>query len=242
MFKVFAKTLLVITLASGTVLAEGQPTTVDPAIKKVIQAKFPESGSLEINKLAYGNLYEVVADGEVIFYTDEKASFIFHGNMFDGKSRRNLTEGKMRELTKAQFDKLPLDSAIKTVKGNGKRVMAVFSDIDCPFCRRLEEELAKVNDVTVYTFLYPIDNLHPNAAKKSRAVWCSADRAKAWNDLVMKGIDPKNPGTCDNPVAKTIELGTKLGVRGTPTIFFADGKRLPGAIPADKLETYLNGN
>lgn len=244
MFKFFARTLLIATLATlaaGTALAEAPPNGADAAAKKVIQAKFPESSSLEINKLPYGSLYEVVADGEAIFYTDDKASFIFHGSLFDGKTQRNLTEGKMRELNKAQFDKLPLDSAIKVVKGNGKRVMAVFSDLDCPFCKRFEDELAKVSDVTVYTFLYPIDSLHPKAAQKSKTVWCAPDRAKAWNDLLMKGIEPKNSGACDNPVAKNIELGAKLGVSGTPTLFFADGRRVPGAVPADKLEKYLNG-
>ncbi|MFA7238901.1 MAG: DsbC family protein [Sulfuricellaceae bacterium] len=248
MFKIIARSLLIATLAAGSALADVQPgaadntaKSADAAAKKTIHAKFPESSLLDINKLPYGNLYEVVADGEAIFYTDDKASFIFHGSLFDGKTQRNLTELKMRELTKAQFDKLPFDSAIKVVKGNGKRVLAVFSDVDCPFCKRLEDELAKVSDVTVYTFLYPIDSLHPKAAQKSKTIWCAPDRAKAWNDLLMKGIEPKNAGACDNPVAKNVELGAKLGVSGTPTLFFADGRRVPGAIPAEKLEKYLNG-
>lgn len=244
MYKIVARTLLIATLAAGTAFAEGQPAQPGPtevAVKKLIQAKFPDSSSVEISKLPFGNLYEVVADGEVIFYTDDKASFIFHGNLFDGKTQRNLTESKMRELTKAQFDKLPLDSAIKVVKGNGKRVVAVFSDLDCPFCKRLEDELAKISDITVYLFLFPIDSLHPSAAKKSRQVWCAPDRVKAWNDLLMKGIEPKNAGNCDNPVAKNVELGAKMGITGTPTLLFADGRRVPGAVPAEKLEKMLNG-
>ena len=213
----------------------------EDTIRKALQTKFPEAQSLAISKVTAGNLYEVVADGEFIFYTDDKVNFIFHGNLFEGKSQRNLTEARMRDLQKAQFDKLPFDSAIKVVKGNGKRVVAVFSDIDCPYCRRLEDELSKVTDVTVYTFLYPIDSLHPDAARKSRAVWCAPDRAKAWDDLINKKIEPKNPGTCDNPVAKIVELGNRLGVRGTPALFFADGRRVPGLMPAEQLEKFLSG-
>lgn len=225
----------------GMAASSAQAGGTEEAIRKVLQAKFPESNSLAVTKIPTGNLYEVVADGEFIFYTDDKVNFIFHGNLFDGKTQRNLTESRMRDLQKAQFDKLPLESAIKVVKGNGKRVVAVFSDVDCPYCRRLEEELAKITDVTVYTFLYPIDSLHPDAARKSRAVWCAPDRAKAWDELINKKIEPKNPGTCDNPVAKNIELGAKLGVRGTPALFFADGRRVPGLAPAEQLEKYLNG-
>jgi thiol:disulfide interchange protein DsbC len=225
------------------VMAVGSAQAGNPedGIRKNLQAKFPEANSLAINKIPAGSLYEVVVDEEFVFYTDDKVNFILNGNLFDGKTRRNLTEIKMRELHKAQFDKLPFDSAIKVVKGNGKRVMAIFSDVDCPFCRRLEGELAKVTDVTIYTFLYPIDSLHPNAAQKSKAVWCSPDRAKAWNDLISKGIEPKNPGTCDTPLPKILELGARMGIQGTPALFFADGRRVPGLASAEQLEKFLNG-
>lgn len=241
MFKFIAKRVLPAILSLGILTGVAHAGPAEDAIKKVLQGKFPEASSLAVSKIPAGNLYEVVADGDFIFYTDDKVNFILHGNLFDGKNQRNLTETRMNELHKAQFDKLPFESAIKVVKGNGKRVVAVFSDVDCPYCRRLEEELAKVTDVTVYTFLYPIDSLHPDAARKSRAVWCAPDRAKAWDDLINKKIEPKNPGTCDNPVAKNVELGTKLGVRGTPAIFFADGRRVPGLMPAEQLEKFLNG-
>lgn len=241
MLKLFSKTLLVATFTAFAAIAQAQSGGAEVVLKKALQEKFPESASLVINKLPYGNLYEVVVDAGAVLYTDDKASFIFVGNLFDGKTQRNLTEGKRLELAKAQFEKLPFESAIKVVKGNGKRVMAVFSDADCPYCKRFEDELAKVNDVTVYTFLYPIDSLHPKAAQKSKAVWCSADRVKAWNDLMHKGIEPKNAGTCETPIAKLVDLGGKLGVRGTPSLFFADGNRVPGLVPADKLELLLNG-
>lgn len=241
MMKFLAQRTLVAAFLIGMAASSAQAGSTEDAIRKALQVKFPEANSLAIGKITAGNLYEVVADGEFIFYTDDKVNFILHGNLFDGKSQRNLTENRMRELQKAQFDKLPFDSAIKVVKGNGKRVVAVFSDVDCPFCRRLEGELAKVTDVTIYTFLYPIDSLHPNAAQKSKAVWCSPDRAKAWDDLINKGIEPKNPGTCETPLPKVLELGNRLGVRGTPALFFADGRRVPGLAPAEQLEKFLNG-
>lgn len=240
MLKPFTRTLLATALLTGAVLAHAaEPANASAAVKKDLMGKFPDAKTMVVTKLPYGGLYEAVADSEYVFYTDDKVTFILHGNLFDGKSQKNLTEIKMRELQKAQFDKLPFDAAIKVVKGNGKRVVAVFSDIDCPYCRRLEDEFAKITDVTIYTFMFPIDSLHPDAARKSKAVWCSPDRAKAWDELINKKIEPKNPGTCDTPIPKLLELGEKLGVRGTPALFFADGKRVPGLIPAEQLEKHL---
>jgi len=239
MHKLLAKLALLAALVGAA--AGAQAGGSEEGIRKILQTKFPDAQSLAISKIAAGNLYEVVVENEFVFYTDDKVNFILNGNLFDGKTQRNLTEAKMRELQKAQFDKLPFDSAIKVVKGNGKRVVAVFSDVDCPFCRRLEDELSKVTDVTIYTFLYPIDSLHPHAAQKSKAVWCSPDRAKAWNDLINKGIEPKNPGTCETPLPKILELGARMGIRGTPALFFADGRRVPGLAPAEQLEKFLNG-
>jgi thiol:disulfide interchange protein DsbC len=147
----------------------------------------------------------------------------------------------MQKLTAVNFDALPLDSAIKVVKGNGSRKIAVFADADCPYCKKFEQELVNVKDVTVYTFLYPIDSLHPDAGKKSKQIWCAPDRVKAWDEWMLKNTLAKNDGNCDNPVAKTVELGKKLGVNGTPTIVFADGRRVPGMVPAAKLEQMLGG-
>src|SRR5262249_20796625 len=131
------------------------------------------------------------------------------------------------------------DLAIKKVKGNGARTLYVFSDADCPFCHKLEEELKTVDNVTIYTFLFPIDSLHPDAARKSKIIWCSEDRQKAWDDYFATGALPDNKGDCDNPVAKTAELGAKFRVNATPTLVFADGSIVPGALPAQRLETEL---
>ena len=122
----------------------------------------------------------------------------------------NLTEERLRKLNRVDVGALPLDMAIKKVKGNGARKMYVFSDADCPFCAKLEQELKNVDNVTIYTFLFPIDQLHPDAARKSRMIWCAPDRVKAWDAFYESGALPDNAGDCDNPIAKTVELGAAL--------------------------------
>ncbi len=208
-------------------------------IKKTIETKFPGAKVQTVTKTSYAGLYEVVTEGPQIIYADEKANYLFMGAMLDLKSQKNLTEERMQKLTAVKFDALPFESAIKVVKGNGSRKIAVFADADCPYCKKFEQELANVKDITVYTFLYPIDSLHPDAGKKSKQIWCAPDRVKAWDDWMLKNTLAKNDGNCDNPVAKTVELGKKLGVNGTPTIVFADGRRVPGMVPAAKLEQML---
>jgi len=226
---------------AGAALADTQPGTDEVALKAAIHKKFPEIKLDSLKKTQYGGLYEAVMEGSQVFYTDKNVEFILVGNLIDAKTQRNVTEERIRDLMRVKFDTLPLDLAIKQVKGNGKRKMAVFSDPDCPYCRKLEAELEKVTDVTIYTFLFPIASLHPQAGDKARAVWCAPDRVKAWEDLIKKGIMPQTSTKCDNPVAKLNELGLKLKVNGTPTIIFADGMRIPGMVPAANLEKLLNG-
>jgi thiol:disulfide interchange protein DsbC len=161
------------------------------------------------------------------------------GSVLDLNAQKNLTEERFQKLTAVKFDTLPLDTAIKVVKGNGSRKIAVFADADCPYCKKFEQELVNVKDITVYTFLYPLDQLHPEAGKKSKQIWCAPDRAKAWEDWMLRNTLPKNDGKCANPLAKTAELGKKLNIQGTPAIIFTDGTRVPGAIPAAKLEQML---
>ena len=228
--------LLSTALFSSAVLADAG----EDAVKKGLQAKFADSKVDAVRKTPYGGLYEVNMDGQ-LFYTDEKVSFFFAGNIIDAKTDRNVTQERMRDLMRVKFDSLPLDAALKQVKGNGKRKVAVFSDPDCPYCKKLEAELAKVSDVTIYTFMYPIPSLHPQAADKAKAVWCAADRNKAWDDLMQKGTVPA-AGNCDTAsLAKVAELGARLKVNGTPTLIFADGLRVPGMVPAAELEKLLNG-
>lgn len=207
-------------------------------IKKTLEAKFPQAKVDKVTKTPYFGLYEVFMDKQ-LFYTDEKVSYIFLGNIIDAKTNQNITQQRLAKLTAIPFDTLPLDLAIKTVRGNGSRKVAVFSDPDCPFCRRLEKELANVTDVTIYTFLYPIPSLHPDAAEKAKAVWCSPDRVKAWDDLMLRGIAPSAPASCANPVDKLMALGEKHRIFGTPTLIFPDGTVVPGAVPLAQLEKML---
>ena len=226
---------------AGAALSDTKSGAEEVAVKAAIEKRFPDIKVDSLQKTQYGGLYEAVMEGSQVFYTDKNANFILVGSLIDAKTQRNVTEERVQNLMRVKFDTLPLELAIKQVKGNGKRKMAVFSDPDCPYCRKLDAELAKVTDVTVYTFLYPIASLHPQSGDKAKAVWCAPDRAKAWEALIQNGTVPQTSPNCDNPVAKLNELGRKLKVNGTPTIIFADGMRIPGVVPAANLEKLLNG-
>jgi thiol:disulfide interchange protein DsbC len=218
---------------------KGAPLTGEAAaIKKTLEQKFPGAEIRGIVKTNYLGLYEVQFDDRLV-YTDAKAKYVIIGSVYDTESKTNLTEERQRKLNRVNVATLPLDMAIKKVKGTGERTMFVFSDADCPFCHKLEDEMKTVDNVTIYTFLYPIDTLHPDSARKSRMIWCSADRQKAWDDYFATGALPDNKGDCDNPVAKTAELGAKFRVSATPTLVFADGSVVPGALPAQRIEAEL---
>jgi thiol:disulfide interchange protein DsbC len=225
--------------SDGKAAAKMPPPTADAvAVRKLIEERFPGISIKYVAKSPYVGLYEALSDDQML-YVDPKVNYIFVGQIYDGKTRTNLTEKKVREINRIDFAELPLNLAMKKVKGNGSRKLAVFSDADCPFCHRLEEALKDVNDVTIYTFLYPIDQLHPDAARKSRLIWCSADKVKSWDDYFASGALPANNGDCDNPLAATQALGQKLRVQATPTLVFADGSIVPGALPAANLESEL---
>lgn len=208
-------------------------------IRKNIEARFPGAKVDSINKTPVSGIYEVVVDGDQVIYADSKADYVVVGEMLETQNKRNLTRERLDKLQEVKFDTLPLDQAIKVVKGDGSRKIAVFSDPDCPYCRKLEPELAKLNNVTIYTFLYPLP-FHKDAARKSKVVWCSADKVKAWDDLMLRNkLDDKVAGDCPNPIEANLALGQKLHVQGTPAIIFTNGKRAPGYIPADRLEQLL---
>jgi thiol:disulfide interchange protein DsbC len=211
----------------------------EAAVRKNIEARFPGVPIRSVAKAPIKGLYEVVLQGRLL-YVDEDASHLFIGSILDTKTRQNLTEERMRQLFRVKFDTLPLDKAIKVVKGNGRRRMAVFSDPDCPYCVKLEKELQGVNNVTVYTFLFPLDSLHPGASAKAKAIWCAPDRARAWDDWMRERRLPRTGAACATPLAQIAKLGRKLGVNGTPTIIFADGKVVPGAVSVRQLERLLN--
>jgi len=209
------------------------------AIKKTLLEKFPGAEIRGIAKTNYlGGLYEVQFDDRIV-YTDARVSHVMVGSIYDVNAKTNLTEQRLKKLNRVSWDMLPLELAIKKVKGNGERKLVIFSDADCPFCHKLEEEMKGLDNVTVYTFLFPIDQLHPAAAQKSRQIWCSSDRAKAWDEFFDSGKVPDNKGECQNPVAATQALGAKLRIQATPTMILADGTVVPGAIPLARLEAEM---
>lgn len=212
----------------------------EASLKKTIEATYPNVRVQGITKTTYAGLYEVFLDGQII-YTDEKLSFlIVEGRLIDPKNKRDITAERLDELTKVNFAALPLDKAIKVVKGNGSRKLVVFSDPDCPYCKKLEQkDLVGVTDVTVYTFLYPLEELHPDSANKSRAIWCAQDKSKAWQDWMMNGQLPKSK-ECNAPIDDVAGLGRKLGITSTPTLIFENGKRVLGAYPAKEIEKLMD--
>jgi len=205
-------------------------------VKAELRKKYPDAPLDTVRKSGYGGLLEVTGGGE-IFYTDEKVSFVLIGSLVDTKTKENVTEARLRKLSAISFDSLPLESAIKIVRGNGSRRIAIFEDPKCGYCKRFEAELAKVPDLTMYVFLYPI--LSPESTAQSKAVWCSPDRAKAWLDLMLKDAVPANGGNCETPIDKVVAFGREKRITGTPTVFFEDGERVPGAMPIATFEKRL---
>ncbi len=232
-------------LSSMLALLSGVACADEASIRAEFLKKYPQAKVESISKTPYLGLYEMLVDGEVV-YTDPDFNYLIVGSIIETKTKINLTDARQREIEDKKlkslafpFDQLPFDLAIKKVKGDGSRQVAVFSDPDCPYCKKLERDLDKVTDVTIHLFLYPIEQLHPKAPEISRAIWCAPDRVKAWDDYMLKGVVPKSP-KCDNPVDKIVAYGQSKKINGTPTIFFSDGKRVPGAIPAERFEELLS--
>ena len=216
----FFRILLAITACTllGAQPASGQTQDAAPqagsaapdlaAVKALIEAKFPGAAVTNVARSPYFGLYEAQFDDRMI-YTDAKVSYVVVGAIFDADTKQNLTDARLRQLNRVAWDQLPLDLAIKKVKGNGARKLAIFSDADCPYCKRLESEMKTLDNVTIYTFLFPIAQLHPDAARKSALIWCAPDRSKAWDGWFASGKLPNNKGDCATPLAKTAQLGQK---------------------------------
>lgn len=233
--KLLPRTAGALALALATTLS--LPAAADEAsVRKAVEAKL--GGKVDsVVKAGYLGLYEIYADGQIL-YTDDKVSALMIGTLIDGKTMKNVTSERMQKLTAIKFSDLPLELAVKQVRGDGKRVFATFEDPNCGYCKKLAKDIAKLDNVTIYTFLYPI--LSPDSLEKSKQIWCASDKAKAWNDWMVDGKTPGGKSDCDTTaVQKTVETGRKLAINGTPTIFFADGERIPGAVPVAKIEQKL---
>ena len=218
------------------------PSAVESSIKQSIEAWL--KGKYKVDAVArtpITGLYEVRLGTDLI-YVDEKAAYAFiEGQLIDLKNNRNITRERTEELSAIQFKDLPLQLAFKQVQGNGRRVMAVFEDPNCGYCRKLRADLVGIKDVTIYTFVLPL--LSPDSEVKSRNALCAADKSKAWNEMMLSGKAPPTASpSCDAPIAKLKDLGRSLGVTGTPTIFFPNGKRLTGYAPMAQFEKMLEEN
>lgn len=207
------------------------------ALERRLQERYPATRIERVQTSEIPGLYEVMI-GRNPAYTDATGRYFVFGHLFDLQTQRDLTAERLEAQQRVAFAELPLSDAIKTIRGAGERLLAVFSDPDCPYCRRLEDELAKLDNVTVYTFAYPLESLHPQARDKAVAVWCAPDRARAWAALMQAGkVPPKRP--CAHPIERNIALAQRLGIQGTPTLLSADGRLLPGAATGERIEQWL---
>lgn len=219
---------------AASLLAVGVASAGEAEIKKAMTSIGLTAD--EVRKTEPMGLYEVRI-GDDVWYSDEKGSYLIHGDIIDVKAKSNITEARRNKLAQIKFSDLPLELAVKTVRGNGKRVFATFEDPNCGYCKKLAKDIVAMNDITMYTFLLPI--LSADSGEKSKAIWCAADRSKAWTDWMVNGSTPAN-ANCVAPNEKVLALAQKYKIHGTPTIFLANGERIPGAVPAARLEQDLN--
>jgi thiol:disulfide interchange protein DsbC len=222
------------------------------AMATAVSAQNPEQALFEINlkRLYPGTTFKntrpspvpgvfEVQMGDNITYVDASGKYFFFGKLYDMPNQADLTEARMAEVNKLDIGSLPLKDAIKHVKGTGERTLIVFSDPDCPFCKNLESSLKDLTDVTIYTFLFPLGSLHADARRKAVNVWCAKDRAAAWESLMVRNKQAPD-AACENPVDRSVALGAKLGISGTPTMFSGDGRKRAGAADANVINAWLN--
>lgn len=214
----------------------------EAAVRRMIEAKLRNGAHLQsVRKAPWGNLYEIVVrapDGIVIYYADEQATVLIAGQVVDAKSGLNYTEERQRELSRIGWSTLPLQWAITSVRGSGRRKIAILSDPNCPYCKRFEEDLAKLDDITVH--ILPYATLSPSSVRQAKAVWCAKDRVQAWNDLMFRRKEPQVTRQCDTPIEKLIEYGRRLNVSATPTWFVESGERYAGAMPPEDVMRVLD--
>ena len=212
----------------------------EAAIRKNLPARLPQLKSIdEVRPTAMPGLFEVRVNGTEIYYSDAQGNYLIEGNLIDTRNRRNLTDERIEKLTAIKFENLPFKDAFTIVRGNGERKIAVFEDPNCGYCKRFERDLQKVDNVTIYLFLYPI--LGADSAEKSKALWCAKDRGLAWQDWMLRDqIAPAAAAMCDtSALARNVDVGRKHKITGTPTLLFTNGARVPGAVDSKKIEQML---
>ncbi len=225
-------------------VASGDMASVKKNIQAALEQAYPEQ-KVQIKSVDPGgrpSMKKKMVFPNQVVYMDGSGNYMFVGNLLDVKKQINLTEEKMADLNRIDYKALPFDSAIKEVRGNGQYKVAVFSDPDCPFCKKLEHEIAQMTDVTIYTFLMPIDSLHPQATAKSIQLWCQPNRTEAWTKWMRDGVSPAQVFECANPVAELTKLAEGFGFNGTPTIVYPNGKIQSGYMPKADFEAALKKN
>lgn len=233
--KHFNKLLLGLALSVSVVSANADIATLKANLKK----NYPATKVTSVDTTPIKGVYEVVL-GKNLAYTDESGEFFLFGDIIRMKDQSNLTSPKRDELKKIDFKALPFKDAIVYKRGNGSRKLAVFSDPQCPFCKRLEPELMKLDNVTIYVFTNPLVSLHPDARNISKKIWCSKDKQKAWREYLVSSIEPTSDGMCENPVDANVQLSRELGFDGTPMTILEDGTVVAGAVSAGELDYKLD--
>jgi len=206
-------------------------------VEKRINELYPNTKVTSVKDSLVKGVYEVVM-GRNVAYSDESGRYLIFGHLYDMKEQKDLTATVIESLNTVEVKSLNPADAIKTVKGKGERKLYVFSDPDCPYCKRLDAEVKKLDNVTIYTYIFPLEGLHPNAKSKGESIWCAKDQSKAWADFMDNGKVPES-AKCDTPIARTVALAAKLGITGTPTIIFENGTMAPGALPAEEIDRRL---
>ncbi|CAN5258599.1 DsbC family protein [soil metagenome] len=225
---------------SSTLQSTAPNATPEERIRAVVAPRVPEGAQIDsIKPTPYAGLYEVQV-GTEIFYADPTGQYVFLGNILNAATQENLTDARVQDLLRVDFKDLPLNLAQKAVRGNGQRVLAVFADPNCGYCKQLEKQIADLDNVTIYTFLFPV--LGDDSTAKSRQIACAANSNAAWDDWMLRGKAPTGDGTCKTSIDETLAYGRKMKINGTPTMFFADGQRIPGLIPVEQIVQLLDRN
>lgn len=231
----FCAAAAVITTCSMAARADEQ------TIRQVFKTKLPSAQVISVENLRYADLYEVAVQGNEgyrVFYTDALGQIMLIGTLIETRTDRNLTEERLRKLSAIDWNKLPFQWAVTTRRGDGRRQIAIFSDPNCPFCRKFEKDLAAVDHITVHIFMWAVIKLE--SVRQTKSVWCSKDRAKAWNDFMLKGVEPIAPTDCENPIEELVALGRRLGATSTPTWFLPNGEKYVGALPMSEVVPLLD--
>ena len=230
--------IALLTVSVGNTAAE-DPRDIS-AIRRALASSYPEVIITDVRPSPLAGLYQVTSQDNV-FYVDRTGDYLLGGPLVATRTKTDLTQKAIDERDAIKFNQLPLDKAIRITRGSGERVLAVFADPDCPYCHNLEKELAGIDNVTVYVFLYPLDAIHPDARNKARAIWCAADRSAAWHDWMIldKGAPNPDASCTHDPLDDLQKLGTSLKIASTPVIFLENGHRIRGTLPSAQLNAQL---